>query len=75
MMNDLQGFGAAVTEIQGDAPVRGSAHDPSEVVLSLPTPYMTGSAVELVQTALVFQGLLDQAKILTRFTAHLPQSW
>ena len=67
-------FGLAPTDIQGDAPVRGSAHDPNEIVLSLRTPYMTGSAVELVQTALVNQGLLGQAnvdEIYGPFTAEL----
>lgn len=67
-------FGAAPTDIQGDAPVRGSAHDLNEIVLSLRTPYMTGSAVELVQTALVNQGLLGQANIdaiYGPFTAEL----
>lgn len=67
-------FGVAPTDIQGDAPVRGSAHDSNEIVLSLCTPYMTGSAVELVQTALVNQGLLGQANIdaiYGPFTAEL----
>jgi peptidoglycan hydrolase-like protein with peptidoglycan-binding domain len=43
--------------------VRASAHDPNEAVLSLRTPYMTGTAVELVQTALVREGLLAQANV------------
>jgi chitosanase len=56
-------LGAVPTDAQGDAPVRASAHDPTEVVLSLRTPYLTGSAVELVQTALVKEGLLTQANV------------
>jgi len=54
------GLRAAPTEAQGDEPVRASAHDPNEVVLSLRTPYMTGTAVELVQKALIKEGLLNQ---------------
>lgn len=56
-------FGPTSPGAQGDEPVRASAHDPKEVVLGLCTPYVTGSAVELVQTALVKEGLLAQSNV------------
>jgi chitosanase len=57
------GLGGAPTDAQGEEPVRASAHDPNEVVLSLRTPYMTGTGVELVQRALVKEGLLNQSNL------------
>jgi peptidoglycan hydrolase-like protein with peptidoglycan-binding domain len=53
----------ASIDMQGDEPVRGSAHDPNEIALSLRTPYAIGSAVELVQRALVKQGLLGPTNV------------
>jgi chitosanase len=50
-------------DAQGQEPVRASAHDSKEVVLSLRTPYLTGSSVELLQTALVKEGLLNQLNV------------
>lgn len=51
------------SDAQGQEPVNVSAHDPREVVLSLRTPYLTGSSVELLQTALVKEGLLAQTAV------------
>ena len=56
-------LGSPSTDGQGQEPVRASAHDLKEVVLSLRTPYMTGTSVELVQTALVKEGLLAQPNV------------
>ena len=51
-------FDAGVADIQGQLPVRASAHDSSEVALTLEVPYMTGPSVELVQHALAAEELL-----------------
>jgi len=56
-------FGPTPTDAQGDEPVKASAHDPNEIVLVLRTPYMSGTAVELLQTALVKDGLLNQSNV------------
>lgn len=52
-----------VDQQKGENPVRASAHDQNEIVLSLRTPYETGPSVELVQTALVKEGLLNQTNV------------
>ena len=56
-------LGNPSADVQGDAPARASAQDPDEIVLSLRNPFMTGTAVERVQTALVKEGLLGGANV------------
>jgi chitosanase len=56
-------FGVPTVDEKGDQPVHASAHDSHEVVLSLQLPYMSGTPVELVQMALVKEGLLGQANV------------
>jgi chitosanase len=56
-------LGATPSDAQGQEPVRASAQDPNQSVLSLRTPYMVGTAVQLVQKALVNEGLLSQSNV------------
>jgi chitosanase len=60
---DANSFEAARPDAQGEEPTRSSAEDPDQVVLMLRRPYQRGAAVELLQGALVKQGLLSQASV------------
>lgn len=51
-------FADAAAAVHGDPPERAAAHEAREIVLSPRSPFQTGTAVELLQHALVREGLL-----------------
>lgn len=51
---------AAPPTVSTEPPVRASANDPNEIVLSLRSPFQTGSAVEFLQHGLAKAGLMPE---------------